>query len=83
LEFSIGAGSFLASLGQGFALGSVLAGISVDETGHFIGTTWDWLNWKSVLVALTLIQGYVLIGSTYLIMKQMGNYKQLITELRK
>jgi cytochrome d ubiquinol oxidase subunit II len=36
------------------------------------GTTWDWLNWKSVLVALTLIQGYVLIGSTYLIMKTDG-----------
>ncbi|MBD0264166.1 MAG: cytochrome d ubiquinol oxidase subunit II [Tolypothrix sp. Co-bin9] len=71
-NLAFGAGSFLASLGQGFALGSVLAGISVDETGHFIGTTWDWLNWKSVLVALTLIQGYVLIGSTYLIMKTDG-----------
>lgn len=71
-NLAFGAGSFLASLGQGFALGSVLSGISVDDTGHFIGTTWDWLNWKSILVALTLIQGYVLIGSTYLIMKTDG-----------
>jgi cytochrome bd ubiquinol oxidase subunit II len=30
---------------------------------------WDWLSWRSILVALTLIQGYVLIGSTYLVMK--------------
>lgn len=71
-NIAFGTGSFVAALGQGFALGSVIAGISVDQAGHFIGTTWDWLNWKSILVALTLIQGYVLIGSTYLILKTEG-----------
>jgi cytochrome bd ubiquinol oxidase subunit II len=69
---AFGIGSFLAAVGQGFALGSVLIGISVDKAGHFTGTTWDWLSWQSVLVALTLIQGYVLSGSTYLIMKTEG-----------
>lgn len=69
---AFGAGSFLAALGQGFALGAVLAGIKVDEVGHFVGTTWDWLSWQSVVTALTLIQGYVLIGSTYLIWKTEG-----------
>jgi cytochrome d ubiquinol oxidase subunit II len=68
-NLAFGAGSFVAALGQGFALGSVLKGIAVDETGHFIGTTFDWLSWQSALAALTLIQGYVLIGSTYLIWK--------------
>ncbi len=71
-NIAFGTGSFVAALGQGFALGSVISGISVDQAGHFIGTTWDWLNWKSILVALTLIQGYVLIGSTYLILKTEG-----------
>ncbi|PSB55849.1 cytochrome oxidase, partial [filamentous cyanobacterium CCP1] len=52
-----------------FALGAVLKGIQVDEAGHFIGGTWDWLSWQTILVALTLIQGYVLIGSTYLVWK--------------
>jgi len=66
---AFGVGSFMAALGQGFALGAVLAGIRVDEAGHFIGGVWDWLTWQSVLVALTLIQGYVLIGSTYLVWK--------------
>ena len=75
-NFAFGGGSFLAALGQGFALGGVLAGIKVDEAGHFIGTTWDWLNLPSVLVALTLIQGYVLIGSTYLIWKTEGELQQ-------
>ncbi|MBF2035538.1 MAG: cytochrome d ubiquinol oxidase subunit II [Leptolyngbyaceae cyanobacterium T60_A2020_046] len=69
---AFGAGSFAAALGQGFALGAVLSGIQVDAEGHFIGSTWDWLSWQSVLMALTLIQGYVLIGSTYLIMKTEG-----------
>jgi cytochrome bd ubiquinol oxidase subunit II len=66
---AFGVGSFLAALGQGFALGTVFEGISVDEAGHFTGGVWDWLSWRSILVALTLIQGYVLIGSTYLVMK--------------
>lgn len=75
-NIAFGAGSFLAALGQGFALGGVLKGINVDENGHFIGTTWDWLSWQSVLVALTLIQGYVLIGSTYLVWKTEGELQE-------
>lgn len=75
-NIAFGAGSFLAALGQGFALGGVLKGINVDEKGHFIGTTWDWLSWQSVLVALTLIQGYVLIGSTYLVWKTEGELQE-------
>ncbi len=69
---AFGGGSFLAALGQGFALGGILQGINVDTAGHFIGGTWDWLGLRSLLVALTLIQGYVLIGSTYLILKTEG-----------
>ena len=71
-NLSFGIGSFLAALGQGLALGAVLSGVQVDESGHFTGTILDWLNAPSFLVALTLIQGYVLIGSTYLIMKTEG-----------
>ncbi|MEL6580973.1 MAG: cytochrome d ubiquinol oxidase subunit II [Cyanobacteria bacterium J06621_12] len=71
-NIAFGGGSFLAALGQGFALGAILQGIAVDQAGHFIGTTWDWLTWRSLLTALTLIQGYVLIGSTYLILKTEG-----------
>ncbi|NJK54813.1 MAG: cytochrome d ubiquinol oxidase subunit II [Pleurocapsa sp. SU_5_0] len=69
---AFGGGSFLAALGQGFALGGILQGINVDSAGHFVGGTWDWLGLRSLLVALTLIQGYVLIGSTYLILKTEG-----------
>lgn len=75
-NFAFGAGSFLAALGQGFALGAVIAGIEVDAAGHFTGSIWDWLDWRSLLVALTLIQGYVLIGSTYLILKTEGDLQK-------
>ncbi len=71
-NIAFGVGSFLAALGQGFALGSVFEGITVDAQGHFVGGIWDWLTWRSIIVALTLIQGYVLIGSTYLILKTTG-----------
>ena len=75
-NLAFGIGSFLAALGQGFSLGAVLSGIRVDEAGHFIGTTWDWLSWQTGLVALTLIQGYVLIGCTYLIWKTEGKLQE-------
>jgi len=75
-NLTFGAGSFLAALGQGFALGTVFEGIKVDELGHFAGGIWDWLTWHSVVVALTLIQGYVLIGSTYLILKTTGELQK-------
>ena len=71
-NIAFGGGSFLAAIGQGFALGGILQGIAVDSAGNFIGGTWDWLSLRSLLVALTLIQGYVLIGSTYLILKTEG-----------
>ncbi|WP_448379716.1 cytochrome d ubiquinol oxidase subunit II [Gloeomargarita sp.] len=71
-NITFGVGSFIAALGQGFALGTVFEGIKVDAAGHFAGGIWDWLTWHSVIVALTLIQGYVLIGSTYLILKTTG-----------
>ncbi|MBE9079478.1 cytochrome d ubiquinol oxidase subunit II [Romeria aff. gracilis LEGE 07310] len=75
-NLAFGLGSLTAALGQGFALGSVLYGIKVDASGHFTGTIWDWLSVQSVLVALTLVQGYVLIGSTYLIMKTSGELQK-------
>jgi cytochrome d ubiquinol oxidase subunit II len=75
-NLAFGIGSFLAALGQGFALGAVIEGIPVDSAGHFVGSMWGWLDWRSLLVALTLIQGYVLIGSTYLILKTEGELQK-------
>jgi cytochrome d ubiquinol oxidase subunit II len=47
-------------------------GINLDQTGHFIGTTWEGYIWQSLLVALTLIKGYILIDPTYVVYKTEG-----------
>ncbi|MHC5859410.1 cytochrome d ubiquinol oxidase subunit II [Nostoc sp.] len=75
-NWGFGGGSLLVALSQGLILGGVIAGIKVDEAGNFIGGTWDWWNLPSILVALTVVQGYVLIGSTYLIAKTEGELKR-------
>jgi cytochrome d ubiquinol oxidase subunit II len=72
-----GIGSVVAAGSQGICLGTVLAGIPTDAAGHFKGSVWIWVNPSSLLVALTLIQGYVLIGSTYLILKTTGELQRL------
>ena len=75
-NFGFGGGSLLVAFAQGLVLGGVIAGIKVDEAGNFIGGTWDWFNLPSILIALTVVQGYVLIGSTYLITKTEGELKR-------
>ncbi|MCP9795435.1 cytochrome d ubiquinol oxidase subunit II [Synechococcus lacustris] len=72
-----GIGSVLAAGSQGICLGTVLSGIPTDAAGHFTGSVRIWVNPSSLVVALTLIQGYVLIGSTYLILKTSGELQRL------
>jgi len=62
-------GSFVAALGKGLRWGTSLQEFrSIRRVTLSVQRGIGW-NWKSILVALTLIQGYVLIGSTYLILK--------------
>lgn len=72
-----GVGSVIAAAAQGVCLGTVLSGLPTDADGHFVGSPWVWFNGSSLLVALTLIQGYVLIGSTYLVLKTSGELQRL------
>lgn len=76
-NWMFGLGSVIAAASQGICLGTVLDGIPTDPSGHFNGSPWLWINWHSLVVSLTLIQGYVLIGSTYLILKTSGALQQL------
>jgi len=69
LAFSLG--SLVAVLSQGFTLGGILTGIKVSQT-TFSGGPFDWLNPFSVMVGCALIPGYIMLGSTYLIVKTAG-----------
>ena len=64
-------GSLVAVLSQGLTLGGILTGIRV-EGSHFAGNPLDWLNPFSLMVGIALIPGYLMLGSTYLIIKTTG-----------
>jgi cytochrome d ubiquinol oxidase subunit II len=70
-----GAGSLVAAIAQGFALGGLLAGIDVKD-GRFVGGVWDWVNPFSLIVSLGLVAGYVMLGTNYLILKTEGELKE-------
>ena len=68
-------GSLLAVMAQGLTLGGFLSGTKVIES-HFAGGSLDWLNPFSAMVGIALIAGYVLLGSTYLIIKTTGSVQE-------
>jgi cytochrome d ubiquinol oxidase subunit II len=64
-------GSLVAVIAQGLTLGGILSGMKV-AGGQFAGGPLDWLNPFSMMVSIALIAGYILLGSTYLIIKTSG-----------
>jgi cytochrome d ubiquinol oxidase subunit II len=64
-------GSLLAAFAQGVTLGALLQGITV-EGREYAGGWWDWLSPFSLLTGASLVIGYALLGSTWLIMKTEG-----------
>ena len=70
-SFTFGLGSLIAAMAQGFALGGLLNGVQV-ANGVYTGGAMDWLSPFSVFVAIGVVAGYAMLGSTYLIMKSRG-----------
>lgn len=70
-DISFAGGSLLAGFAQGVALGALLQGITV-EGRAYAGGWWDWLSPFSLLTGASLVAGYALLGSTWLIMKTEG-----------
>jgi len=64
-------GSITACVSQGLTLGGLLTGITVSGR-EFAGGPFDWLNPFSVMVGIALIPGYIMLASTYLIIKTTG-----------
>ena len=60
-----------AAFAQGITLGALLQGIAV-EGRAYAGGWWDWLTPFSLLVGVSLVCGYALLGATWLIMKSEG-----------
>ena len=70
-DFAFTTGSVVATLAQGITLGALLQGIAV-EGRSYAGGWWDWLTPFSLLVGVSLVVGYALLGATWLVMKTTG-----------
>ena len=64
-------GSLVAVVAQGLTLGGILSGTRIVD-GRFAGGPFDWLTPFSAAMAMGLTAGYVLLASTYLIIKTTG-----------
>ena len=64
-------GSVVAALAQGITLGALLQGIAVDGRAY-AGGWWDWLSPFSLLTGVSVVIGYALLGSSWLIWKTSG-----------
>jgi cytochrome d ubiquinol oxidase subunit II len=74
-DFAFFAGSLIAALCQGIALGAFVQGIEIE--GRAYGGGWfDWLTPFSILTGFSLIAGYALLGVTWLIMKSSGTLQE-------
>jgi cytochrome bd ubiquinol oxidase subunit II len=74
-DFAFAAGSFIAALAQGIALGAILQGIAVANR-QYAGGWWDWLSPFSLLTGASLVIGYCLLGATWLVMKSTGDLRE-------
>jgi len=70
-DFAFFAGSLVATFAQGITLGALLQGIAV-EGRAYAGGWWDWLTPFSLLTGTSLVIGYALLGSTWLVWKTDG-----------
>jgi cytochrome d ubiquinol oxidase subunit II len=74
-DIGFASGSIVATLAQGIALGALVQGIPVMNRAY-AGGWWDWLTPFSILTGIALVIGYVLLGSTWLIMKTGGDLQE-------
>jgi cytochrome d ubiquinol oxidase subunit II len=68
-------GSLLAAFAQGVTLGALLQGITV-EGREYAGGWWDWLSPFSLITGVALVEGYALLGATWLILKTTGELRE-------
>lgn len=66
---AFGLGSLLVTLGQGFSLGGLLGGSLRVDGLRFSGGPFDWASPFSLLVAIGVLCGYVMLGANFLIYK--------------
>jgi cytochrome bd ubiquinol oxidase subunit II len=70
-DWAFAGGSIVAAFAQGVALGALVQGIPVSDRAY-AGGWWDWLSPFSLITGLALVEGYALLGATWLVLKTTG-----------
>lgn len=74
-DLAFAAGSYAAAFFQGVTLGAYIGGLPV-ENGQYAGTALAWLTPFSMFTGLGLVVAYMLLGSTWLVMKSGGDLQR-------
>jgi len=74
-SLSFGLGSLVVALAQGVTMGGIFYGIPM-EGSTFSGNIWSWFHPYSVVFALGVLAGYVMLGANYLILKTEGEIQR-------
>ncbi|MGY0798682.1 cytochrome d ubiquinol oxidase subunit II [Lysobacter sp. A286] len=70
-DWSFALGSYAATFFQGVVLGTFINGLEVSD-GRFVGGPLDWIAPFPLFTGLGLVAAYMLLGSTWLLMKTEG-----------
>ena len=81
-DYSFVSGSLRATFSQGMVVGAVINGFEVADR-RFAGSALDWLTPFSLFCGLGLVVAYMLLGTTWLIMKSEGALQQRMRELTR
>jgi cytochrome d ubiquinol oxidase subunit II len=79
-DMSFFVGSLIATMAQGITLGALIQGIEVSGR-EYAGGWWDWLTPFSFACGVSLVVGYALLGSTWLVMKTDSRLNELAYRL--
>ncbi len=80
-DISFAAGSVVAGLLLGVALGNILRGIPLDAVGNYTGSFFDLLNPYALVVGLTGLAMFATHGGMYLVLKTEGELAGRIRRL--
>lgn len=81
-DYAFAGGSLLATMSQGIVVGAVINGFDIAER-RFAGSALDWLTPFNVFCGLGLVAAYLLLGTTWLIMKSDGALQERMRKLTR
>lgn len=81
-DYAFAGGSLLATVSQGIVVGAVINGFDIADR-RFAGSALDWLTPFNVFCGLGLVAAYLLLGTTWLIMKSDGALQERMRKLTR